>query len=392
MNEEINSENNIIEDNLNENNEMIEEDLKKTLENSIKVKEKEEKELFEKDLQTYKKLKNALKTTCMEIEKNLDNYYNKKSKNYQEEEEKINKNNFPNILKQYINKNKIIQKELDIAMKINDINELESLVIYKEKVVEKLKNENSALNNIKNNQSDIINKYNKEMNQREDIISLNSKISNLKEEIKLKKEFLQIYQLKIKKQRVKIEKIEKNCKLINENITYQKKKESEELEELYDEKRFLENKNVEELNKDYKNKQKTFNLEEKKFQHLIKKQQLIKSQLKSEIDLLYSEIIETEKNLKISEKEYNNSLIRKNQELKTILSYDNNNNQNTYNPFNVNNKLSTIPFNIKPCLNKNKLNLSLRINNNNNNRNSFQNILRNKSINDIYTNKNYEKI
>ena len=392
MNEEINSENNIIEDNLNENNEMIEEDLKKTLENAIKVKEKEEKELFEKDLQTYKKLKNALKTTCMEIEKNLDNYYNKKSKNYQEEEEKINKNNFPNILKQYINKNKIIQKELDIAMKINDINELESLEIYKEKVVEKLKNENSALNNIKNNQSDIINKYNKEMNQREDIISLNSKISNLKEEIKLKKEFLQIYQLKIKKQRVKIEKIEKNCKLINENITYRKKKESEELEELYDEKRFLENKNVEDLNKDYKNKQKTFNLEEKKFQHLIKKQQLIKSQLKSEIDLLYSEIIETEKNLKISEKEYNNSLIRKNQELKTILSYDNNNNQNTYNPFNVNNKLSTIPFNIKPCLNKNKLNLSLRINNNNNNRNSFQNILRNKSINDIYTHKNYEKI
>jgi hypothetical protein len=277
-------------------------------------------------------------------------------------------------------------------MKINDINELEGLVIYKEKFLEKLKNENSALNNIKNNQSDIINKYNKEMNQREDIISLNSKISNLKEEIKLKKEFLQIYQLKIKKQRVKIEKIEKNCKLINENITYQKKKESEELEELYDEKRFLENKNVEDLNKDYKNKQKTFNLEEKKFQHLIKKQQLIKSQLKSEIDLLYSEIIETEKNLKISEKEYNNSLIRKNQELKTILSYDNNNNQNTYNPFNVNNKLSTIPFNIKPCLNKNKLNLSLRINNNNNNRNSFQNILRNKSINDIYTNKNYEKI
>ena len=99
-------------------------------------------------------------------------------------------------------------------------------------------------------------------------------------------------------------------------------------------------------------------LKKKKFQNLIKEQQLLKSQLKSEIDLLCSQIVETEKNIKITEKEYNNSLIIKNQQLKNFLSYDNN--KNKYTPFNLNNKLSTIPFNIKHGLNKNKFNLNIK--------------------------------
>ncbi len=364
----------------------------------IKVKKiKKENNDLKNNLKLYKKIKRAIIEICSKIELNLNYIYNEtneKSKNIKNSKifYTIEKNNYIELIKEYKEKINNSQEEINIVMRLNNIDLLDNEINKKEKISDNLKFENAFLNKINRKQIKNIYVLDSKKNKREDIMQLNKKIINLKEEIKLKKEFLQIYQLKIKKQRVKIEKIEKNCKLINENITYQKKKESEELEELYDEKRFLENKNVEDLNKDYKNKQKTFNLEEKKFQNLIKDQQILKSQLKSEIDLLYSEIIETEKNLKISEKEYNNSLIRKNQELKTILSYDNNNNQNTYNPFNVNNKLSTIPFNIKPCLNKNKLNLSLRINNNNNNRNSFQNILRNKSINDIYTNKNYEKI
>ena len=116
--------------------------IKKTLENAIKVKEKEEKELFEKDLQTYKKLKNALKTTCMEIEKNLNSNNNNQENNDKEKKD---------LIIPYINKNHIIYTEKTTESEYLKVEDLSDGVGFCQIIEAFFKGVSHELNNLKFN-------------------------------------------------------------------------------------------------------------------------------------------------------------------------------------------------------------------------------------------------
>ena len=278
-------------------------------------------------------------------------------------------NNKDQLLNEYKNMSKEARKELDIAMTINNINEIESSLIYKKKYYLNLKRENISLMKNKDSYLEIINKYNNEVKEREDLINLNQKISVLKEEIKIKKEFLKVHQFKIKNQKMVIEKLEKKCKLINENIEYKKNQEVKNLED--DNKKEDEELNYNILSKDYKNKKNKLLQNEKQLKNSIEEQNQLMFKLKSELDLLLNQIGQTQKNIKISEKKIEESSIKKKEALKTIFSYENildNSNKNelfktsnrkrnyssfekNYYPFNYKYKIES-PFKIKPILNK----------------------------------------
>ena len=319
-------------------------------------------------------------------------------------------NNKDKLLNEYKNMSKEARKELDIAMTINNINEIESSLIYKKKYYLNLKRENISLMKVKDSNLEIINKYNNEVKEREDLINLNQKISVLKEEIKIKKEFLKVHQFKIKNQKMVIEKLEKKCKLINENIEYKKNQEVKNLED--DNKKEDEELNYNILSKDYKNKKNKLLQNEKQLKNSIEEQNQLMFKLKSELDLLLNQIGQTQKNIKISEKKIEESSIKKKEALKTIFSYENildNSNKNelfktsnrkrnyssfekNYYPFNYKNKFET-PFTIKPILNKHQL--SIQTNNKSFKENmyreieslklSIQNTLNKENLNDKYT-------
>jgi hypothetical protein len=332
-----------------------------------------EKRNYEKDLERFKKITKTFKLTCIEIENRLNSiYYSEKKKQNEKRLSKITnqkENNMHRLLNQYKNMSNEARKELDIVMKINNINEIESSVIYKKHIYDNLKSENISLMKVKDSHLEIINKYNNEINQREELINLNHKISNIKEEIKIKKEFLKVHQLKIKNQKNYIEKLEKKCKLINENIGYKKNQEIKNIED--DIKIDDEELNYNQLSNDYKNKKKKFLENEKKLKKSIEEQNQLMLQLKSELDLLNNQIGETDKNIKISEKKIEKESIIKKEALKNVFSYenilDNSNKKEMFNkdnikrnyssfeknyyPFNYKYKIES-PFKIKPILNK----------------------------------------
>ena len=357
--------------------EEIEEEIKREKER-IKENEEMQKRNYEKDLERIKKITKTFKLTCIEIENSLNSiYYSKRKKLKEKKENEVTnnkENNIQKIINKYKNMSKEARKELDIAMKINNINEIESSLIYKEKIYDNLKSENISLMKVKDSNLEIINKYNNEVNEREELINLNHKISIIKEEIKIKKEFLKVHQVKIKNQKKLIEKIEKKCKLINENIGYKKKQEIQNLEN--DKKKDDEELNYNILSIDYKNKKNKFLENEKKLKNSIAEQNQLMLKLKSELDLLYDQIGQTQKNIKISEKKIEENSIKKKEALKTFFSYENvfensnkkdlfktNNKIRNYNsleknyyPFNHKNKFET-PFIIKPILNKHKISI-----------------------------------
>ena len=316
---------------------------------------------YHKSLETYKKLTNSLKSTCLEIEETLNSIYYSKKKPQQTNttNNKIIIDNDYKEIKLYKEKIEEIRKKLDIIININKIDELESSEFDKKKIYESLKKEKFSLKN-KYSQSNTIEKNSKDNEQRYEIINLNNKISNLKEQIRIKKEYLEISQIKIQKQNIKIQKIENQCKTINENIQYKKKKDISNFKEFN-----------EELNIDYneldKSKQKSyFKSMERIYINLIKEKKELKDKLESKIDFLLTEIMKIDKNITLTKQELEKR--RKSQEIESSIPDKNTylmnlkkkkpNKRvfldNKYIPFNSNSKVIESPFNINPLLYKQK--------------------------------------
>ena len=127
------------------------------------------------------------------------------------------------------------------------------------------------------------------------------------------------------------------------------------MEELYDEEKYLNEDDLIDYNtlkKDYKSKKKKFKTSEEIYINIIKNQKEEKDKLESEIDLLSTEILKCDKNIKFRNEELKRKKNKKILEIKSSLSgknlyeindskFKNNKtevNVNKYIPFNLNNK------------------------------------------------------
>ena len=316
--------------------------------NEEKLKEKEEKLLS-----TFNKLKTALMRTCLEIEENLNRIYypekteemmnishinfTKSSKslkmnsNLTEEQKQKEKEYFQKI-KNYKLKIKSAQNAIDLELKINKVDELESLYLEKKAKLEQLKKENIVLKNIKviqEKDNDLINYKNM---KKEALISMNEKIKKLKDEIKIKKDYSRTIVEKIKTQNDKINELQNKCDLINQNIEYYKKKQIQEVKKQKEEEIYKNNNKEEEqtdintLKKSYEEKLSKLKIKEDNLAPKVKEQNIkIKSIIKHneklnqkikdimvEINSAKSQIISFENKLKRKENQIYDRLTKKN--------------------------------------------------------------------------------
>ena len=316
--------------------------------NEEKLKEKEEKLLS-----TFNKLKTALMRTCLEIEENLNRIYypekteemmnishinfTKSSKslkmnsNLTEEQKQKEKEYFQKI-KNYKLKIKSAQNAIDLELKINKVDELESLYLEKKAKLEQLKKENILLKNIKviqEKDNDLINYKNM---KKEALISMNEKIKKLKDEIKIKKDYSRTIVEKIKTQNDKINELQNKCDLINQNIEYYKKKQIQEVKKQKEEEIYKNNNKEEEqtdintLKKSYEEKLSKLKIKEDNLAPKVKEQNIkIKSIIKHneklnqkikdimvEINSAKSQIISFENKLKRKENQIYDRLTKKN--------------------------------------------------------------------------------
>ena len=393
----ISNENNNIEENKSIDKENSEIELKKKLNEENEKKEKEReillKKNFDNSLKTYEKLKEKLSSICIEIESDLNEiYYPKKSHLNSENESKnldeissVDNNNdknieekkFQKLIKSYKNKIQNAKNELEVALTINKIVEYENLIKEKEGYFTNLKKENIALNKVRDNQVAKIGEYNQRVLQREEIISINDKINDLKEKIKLKKDYYKITQDKLRIQMKKKLYLENQCKLINDNIKYKKGDKIKEIENLENEEK--ENVNDNDINDydilkiKYNDKKKEFKKNEQMYKKVIDDQEKTMGRLNKELSLLSEEINKNNRKLILTNKkrkEYlsdyqnikkmqkqrskerlNKKLNKKNLSIKVpniIDSFEikSPNEEKKYIPFNVNNKSHRKPFNI----------------------------------------------
>lgn len=316
--------------------------------NEEKLKEKEEKLLS-----TFNKLKTALMHTCLEIEENLNRiYYPEKTEemmnishiNFTKSSKslKINSNLTPEQkqkekeyfqkIKNYKLKIKSAQNAIDLELKINKVDELESLYLEKKAKLELLKKENIVLKNIKviqEKDNDLINYKNM---KKEALISMNEKIKKLKDEIKIKKDYSRTIVEKIKSQNDKINELQNKCDLINQNIEYYKKKQIQEVKKQKEEEIYKNNNKEEEqtdiytLKKSYEEKLSKLKVKEDNLAPKVKEQNIkIKSIIKHneklnqkikeimiEINSAMSQIISFENKLKRKENQIYDRLTKKN--------------------------------------------------------------------------------
>ena len=277
---------------------------KENLNEVIKVKKiKKENNDLENNLKLYKKIKRAIIEICSKIESNLNYIYNEtnetneKSTNMKNSNifNTVEKNNYVELIKEYKAKINSSQEEINIVMRLNNIDLLDNEINTKEKISQNLKFENSFLNKVNRKQIKNIYVLDSKKKNREDIKQMNNKIINLKEEIKLKKEYLKLNSIKISNQNSIIKKLEKKCLIIKENIEYQKNKKINELK----------NKNIKNsnsnnldiLNLQFSTKNDLFHSNEKKYINLIEQQKLMITQIKTDIDSLNYQIKEIDKQI-----------------------------------------------------------------------------------------------
>ena len=187
-----------------ENIENKEEDKKTDNLNNVKEEipqltpEEKEKKEYETLLKTYNKLKYNLVKICNQIENNLNLIYfnssninevSNKTQPYNSitsqitETLKKNKNVYQEI-KEYKKKAEEIQIELEIALKMNKVLEIESLYSEKEKQYKELEEENKSLNKVRNHQIKGLEEYQNKVLKRQELNNINQKINRLKNEIK----------------------------------------------------------------------------------------------------------------------------------------------------------------------------------------------------------------
>ena len=200
-------------------------------EENFEIKEKKLIEIF------YKNKKNLMQV-CSEIEENLNKLYNSQVKD--EDNNKLNKSqnitNLSNInsklskeqienikkINNYKKKIKALQKELDMQLKQNNIEELENTLKERKKHLENIKNENLILKNMKNLQLKDDKELKDILAKKEQLNSVSEKIIKMKDEAKIQKDYNHTLTQKLKNQNEEINNLQNRCKLINQNMAYYK--------------------------------------------------------------------------------------------------------------------------------------------------------------------------
>ena len=200
-------------------------------EENFEIKEKKLIEIF------YKNKKNLMQV-CSEIEENLNKLYNSQVKD--EDNNKLNKSqnitNLSNInsklskeqienikkINNYKKKIKALQKELDMQLKQNNIEELENTLKERKKHLENIKNENLILENMKNLQLKDDKELKDILAKKEQLNSVSEKIIKMKDEAKIQKDYNHTLTQKLKNQNEEINNLQNRCKLINQNMAYYK--------------------------------------------------------------------------------------------------------------------------------------------------------------------------
>ena len=201
-------------------------------EENFEIKEKKLIEIF------YKNKKNLMQV-CSEIEENLNKIYNSQGKD-EDNNNKLNKSqNFTNLsnsnsklskeqienikkINNYKKKIKALQKELDMQLKQNNIEELENTLKERKKHLENIKNENLILKDMKNLQLKDDKELKDILAKKEQLNSVCEKIIKMKDEAKIKKDYNHTLTQKLKSQNEEINNLQNRCKLINQNMAYYK--------------------------------------------------------------------------------------------------------------------------------------------------------------------------
>jgi len=318
-----------------------EEDIEKKKKEKEKKAEEKLKEKEEKLLITFNRLKKALIQTCTEIEENLNRIYypentetlmnlshvnntkttqfsiqnNIKNNELNKEEIEKEKENLRKI-KNYKFKIKSAQNEIDIELKINKADELESIFSQKKAYYDKICKENEVLKKIKDNQENEKSEVNYKAMKKEALISMNEKILKIKDEINIKRNYYKTIVEKMKSQNEKIKELQERCDLINENIEYYKKKQIKEIKKQNEIENGKDEKEIdlEKLEKNYKEDMCKYKEKEDKLKNKVKEQSTkIKNIIKENDDLndkIY-EIVEQIKNNMSQIITYENNIKRK---------------------------------------------------------------------------------
>ena len=264
--------------------------------NSINSKEKEEKIISEekKIINNFNKHKINLMKICVEIEDNLSQIYfqidnnnneiNTKNNINKEEKEILKK------IKNYKERIKSAQNELDIELKINKVDELEYNLKQKKNYLLKLKNENKALKSLKNLQEKDEKDIKDLLNKKEELFNMNEKIIKIKDEAKIKKNYYKTLIEQIKNQNQQINSLKNKCELINKNILYYKQK------QIQTNKNIENNNNINYDNIDLNQIKYIYN---EKALNIIEKQEKIKNKIQSQ-NIKIQEISDFNQNLLIN--------------------------------------------------------------------------------------------
>ena len=264
--------------------------------NSINRKDKEEKIISEekKIINNFNKHKINLMKICVEIEDNLSQIYfqidnnnneiNTKNNINKEEKEILKK------IKNYKERIKSAQNELDIELKINKVDELENNLKQKKNYLLKLKNENKALKSLKNLQEKDEKDIKDLLNKKEELFNMNEKIIKIKDEAKIKKNYYKTLIEQIKNQNQQINSLKNKCDLINKNILYYKQK------QIQTNKNIENNNNINYDNIDLNQIKYIYN---EKALNIIEKQEKIKNKIQSQ-NIKIQEISDFNQNLLIN--------------------------------------------------------------------------------------------
>ena len=327
------NDNNFDNNNNENNNENIIDKNNENVENNNKEIIKDEE--YEQSLETYNKLKQYIITICSQIENNFNKIYGSDSNNNKNTPIK-NDNNSSNSgatdnkemeetlkkIKEYQIKTKELQKEVELIIKLNKINELEGILEIKKNYLAQLESENKSLNNVKNIQEKGIKEYSKNDTKRQELISLVEKIKKIKEEIKIKKDYYKLTDEKLKNQNKKINELTNKCVIIKKNIEiYKKKKENEILNNKQEEENQMQKDEINKIINDYEEENKILCEKEKNYKNVIKEQNTNINKLKEELNNITNEINDTDSKIKevqskISTIEYNNRIKQNNSKLK----------------------------------------------------------------------------
>ena len=320
--------------------------------------EEKEKIEYESLLKTHNKLKYNLVKICNQIESNLNLIYlqpqnlneaSNKTQPYNSitsqitETIKKNKNVYQEI-KEYKKKADEIQIELEIALKMNKVLEIESLYAEKEKQYKELEEENKSLNKVRNHQIKGLEEYQNKVLKRQELNNINQKINRLKSEIKKQREEYKMNESRYKGQLSKIDVINKRCQIIRENINYKKKEKLKEIEIFNkyitsDIKENIENDNdnIIKLKEIYKEKYDNFHSDEKEYQLAIKQQEKNKEKLQKDIEILKIKINENLRNIIINQEKEKELLKRTNLKEKKLNIFNNNNKKKFINSYSYDN-------------------------------------------------------